>query len=195
MAKLKRRQFMSGVAGVAAAGSIGGVSTGRPSSAGGESVAYQTFTEAQAATFSAWCDHLAIGAAEAGVASFVDASISGPYEESRLMARFFVNPSLGDFYTAGIAGIDQEADARYGRDFVTLETEQQRSIVTAAATVQDRGLAQAGREFLLSDLAKRRCRCGLWDSKGFQRSGLSLSRPNRATIAVVTRRVTGKADA
>lgn len=133
MPKLKRRQFLTGVAGTVATGSISGTAGASFAPVGSTSGAYQTFTQAEAATYATWCDHLAIGAAGAGVASFVDASISGPYEESRLLLRFFVNPSLGGFYTAGIQAIDQESDARFGRAFVALDAEQQRSIVAAAS--------------------------------------------------------------
>lgn len=93
---------------------------------------YRVFDQTQAETFSAWCDLLAVGAADAGVAQYVDRYISGPYGKSLLLLRFFQNPSLGDFYKTGIAGIEQESRARFAKPFLQLARDDRRAIVEAA---------------------------------------------------------------
>ena len=96
-------------------------------------MAFRTFSEVQGNTYAAWCNLLVNGAAAAGVARFADKYISGPYEQSLLLSRFLVTPPLSGFYLAGIAGIDQESQARFGAVFLSLAHDKQLQIVDAAA--------------------------------------------------------------
>lgn len=127
---LGRRQFIVGAA--AAAGSVGGSSVSFGTIGDQAPVTYRTFTAHQAETYAAWCDLLAKGAAEAGVARFVDKYISEAYGDSLLLLRFFSDPPLGDFYKAGIGGIDRESQARFGGAFVSLGRDQRLAVLEAA---------------------------------------------------------------
>jgi Gluconate 2-dehydrogenase subunit 3 len=90
------------------------------------------FSEAQAATYGAWCDVLAIGAARAGVALFVDKYLAEPFPESLLLIRYLQNPPFTDFYLDGIAGIDQESEVRFSSSFLSLDQTQKETVVDAA---------------------------------------------------------------
>lgn len=94
----------------------------------------RVFSKSEAATYAAWGDVLAIGAAKAGVAQFVDKYLAKPYPDSLLLLRLLQNPPFDDFYTGGIAGIDQESQARFSRPFLALQAEQRNAVVNAAAT-------------------------------------------------------------
>ena len=62
------------------------------------------------------------GAAEAGVAHFVDQQISGLPEAALLFARIVdVPPPYGDFYRAALAMVDQVSMSLAGRRFVELD--------------------------------------------------------------------------
>ena len=131
MSEVGRREVMIGAAVVAGAMRIG--SDGYASTGGEAGMSFQTFSEEQGNTYAAWCNLLASGAAVAGVAQFADKYISGPYEQSLLLSRIFAPPPLSDFYLAGIAGIDQESQARFSSTFLSLSSDQQTQIVDAAA--------------------------------------------------------------
>ncbi len=94
----------------------------------------RVFSIAQAKTYAAWCDVLAIGAAKAGVAFFVDKYLAEPYAESLLLIRYLQNPPYNGFYTGGIAGVDQESRARFAKPFVALDKKQKTAVVDAAVT-------------------------------------------------------------
>lgn len=93
----------------------------------------RTFSTSQADTYSAWCDLLATGAANAGVAQFVDKHISEPYGKSLLLLRYFQGGSLREFYAAGISGIDQESRSRFKKPFLQLDRKDRLTVVDAAA--------------------------------------------------------------
>ena len=133
MSEVGRRQFISGAIGVAAvAGSLGGSSATFGSVGEKTPLSYRTFSATQAETYATWCDLLANGAAQAGVARFVDKYISESYSECLLLLRFFKDSSLGDFYLAGIGGIDRESNARFRKPFVSLGRDEQLTIIEAA---------------------------------------------------------------
>lgn len=148
MSEVGRRQFISGaIASAAAAGSVGGSSAALGSAGEGTPVTYRTFSATQADTYAAWCDLLANGAREAGVARFVDTYISGSYGDCLLLLRFFKDSPLGDFYLAGIGGIDRESHARFGKAFVSLERDKQLTIVEAAAQSKTQAWAEPDPNF------------------------------------------------
>lgn len=131
-----RRAFLAraGV-GVAALGVAGCVSPAGLAAANGRRPRrLRVFSKTQAATYAAWCDVLAIGAAKAGVAVFVDKYLAEPFPESLLLIRYLQNPPFTDFYLGGIAGIDQESEARYSESFVTLDDTRKKLVVEAAVT-------------------------------------------------------------
>ena len=94
----------------------------------------RVFSKSEAATYAAWGDVLAIGAAKAGVAQFVDKYLAKPYPDSLLLLRCLQNPPFDDFYIGGIAGINQESQARYSRPFLELQADRRNAVVNAAAT-------------------------------------------------------------
>jgi hypothetical protein len=94
----------------------------------------RVFSELQAETYAAWCDLLAIGAAKAGVAYFVDKYLAEPFPESLLLLRYLQNPPFSSFYLTGIAGIDQESQARFSKPFLALGTGERDTVVDAAVT-------------------------------------------------------------
>jgi gluconate 2-dehydrogenase subunit 3-like protein len=131
-----RREFLARAAyGAVALGAAGCVSAaGVPASHGAPPQRLRVFSKNQAATYAAWCDVLAIGAAKAGVTRFVDRYLARPYPDSLLMIRYLQNPPFDDFYLSGIAGIDQESQARFSKPFLELNIEERRSVVDAVAT-------------------------------------------------------------
>jgi hypothetical protein len=129
-----RRAFLAraGVS-VAALGVAGCVSpAGLAAADGRPPKRLRVFSKAQAATYAAWCEVLAIGAAKAGVARFVDKYLAEPFPDSLLLIRYVQNPPFTDFYLDGIAGIDQESEARFSASFLDLDKSQKESVVDAA---------------------------------------------------------------
>ncbi|RMF95439.1 MAG: gluconate 2-dehydrogenase subunit 3 family protein [Gammaproteobacteria bacterium] len=62
------------------------------------------------------------GAAEAGIAWFVDSQLAVPANDSLLMARYFnVAPPYAPFYRASLVSIDELARQRRARNFAALE--------------------------------------------------------------------------
>jgi len=94
----------------------------------------RVFSAAQAKTYAAWCEVLAIGAAGAGVAFFVDKYLAEPFPQSLLLIRYLQNPPFTEFYVSGISGIDEESRARFSLPFLALEENQRRAVVDAAVT-------------------------------------------------------------
>ena len=88
----------------------------------------------EASLYGAWCDVLAPGAAEAGVARFVDDQLARPHPDSLLLLRVLGNPPFDAFYRGGIAGVDDESETRFRRRFISLTDAEQRVIVDAAAS-------------------------------------------------------------
>lgn len=90
----------------------------------------ETFTVAEAATFEALGEVLLPGAAEAGIAHFVDHHVSVPPADSLLLIRYLeVPPPYGDFYRGGIASVEGLAQARYRVPFTKLDAGQSRALV------------------------------------------------------------------
>jgi hypothetical protein len=129
-----RRAFLARAGiGVAALGVAGCVSPAGLAAANGRPPRrLRVFSKAQAATYGAWCDVLAIGAARAGVAFFVDKYLAEPFPDSLLLIRYLQNPPFTDFYLDGIAGIDQESEARFSSPFLDLDKTQKETVVDAA---------------------------------------------------------------
>lgn len=92
----------------------------------------------EAALYDAWCGVLVPGAAEAGVSRYVDKQLAAPPADALLLLRVLANPPLEAFYREGIAGIDQESAARFGKSFVGLAEKERSAVVDAAATAATR---------------------------------------------------------
>ena len=133
--RLSRRKFLDTTARAAAVGTALGCSpAGMAMAQGSPDTKLRIFSDAQAKTYAAWCNILAIGAAEAGVALFVDKYLADAYPASLLLTRYLQNPPFAPFYLAGIAGIDQESRKRFSNPFLDLGEADRNGIVHAAAT-------------------------------------------------------------
>lgn len=93
---------------------------------------YQTFSNSEADTLSAWCEVLVTGAAKAGVARFVDQNISGSFGDSMVLLRYLSDAKMSGFYQNGIAGIEQESKHIFAKGFTKLKDAQRQEIVEAA---------------------------------------------------------------
>ena len=131
-----RRAFLAraglGVAALSVAGCVS--PAGLAAANGRRPRRLRVFSKGEAATYAAWCEVLAIGAAKAGVAVFVDKYLAEPFPASLLLIRYLQNPPFTDFYLGGIAGIDQESEARFSLPFISLDVSQRESVVDAAVT-------------------------------------------------------------
>jgi hypothetical protein len=93
-------------------------------------VPFRTLTPRQAATLEALGDTLLPGAAEAGIAHFIDQQISEPPREALLTLRYLeVAPPFATFYRGGIAALDSASKTQYGKRFGQLDQERRRQIV------------------------------------------------------------------
>lgn len=131
-----RREFLvQSASGAVALGFLGFVSpAGLAAAQGLPPRRLRVFSRLQAATYAAWCDVLAIGAAKAGVARFVDKYLARPYPDFLLLLRYLQNPPFDDFYLGGIAGVNEESRARFSKPFLALGADERNAVVEAAAT-------------------------------------------------------------
>ena len=135
MSRVSRRKFLNKTVRAAAFGAAVGCSpAGLAAAQGKPPQKLRVFTQAQAETYAAWCNHLAIGAADAGVAYFVDKYLAEGMPGSLLLIRYLQNSPFDDFYLGGIAGIDQESEARFSKPFLALGKSSQNVVVHAAVT-------------------------------------------------------------
>ncbi len=135
MKPVSRRKFLNNTVRTAGLGAAIGCSpAGVIAAQGSRPQTLRVFSAPQAETYAAWCDHLAIGAAEAGVAFFVDKYLAENHTESLLLIRYLLNPPFADFYLGGIAGIEQESRARFSKPFPELPRRARDAVVHAAVT-------------------------------------------------------------
>ncbi len=108
---------------------------GHDGSKSGPPTQLRVLTTDEAAVYDAWCDQLARGAAQAGASRYLDAQLAATRNEAFLILRVLVNPPFEDFYRRGIAGIEQEARARFGGDtsYANLSDAERRQVIDAAA--------------------------------------------------------------
>lgn len=130
---IKRRNFVAGTIPTIALFGLSPAEAGAQAGAQPKELdTFLTFSGAEANTFSAWCEVLVTGAAEAGVARFVDQNISGPFEASMLLLRYLSSKQMSEFYRGGIAGIEHESEHRFSTGFTLLDQSQRREVVEAA---------------------------------------------------------------
>lgn len=86
---IKRRGFIAGMIPTATLfGASAGEAIAQTATQMNQQNTYLTLSDAEADTFSAWCEVLVTGAAQAGVARFVDQNVSGSFEASMLLLRY-----------------------------------------------------------------------------------------------------------
>jgi Gluconate 2-dehydrogenase subunit 3 len=101
-----------------------------PREARAASVPFRTLTPDQIAILNALGDTLLPGAAEAGIAHFVDQQISIEPRDALLTLRYLdVAPPFSQFYQQGFAALDATSQALYRGVFVSLENDQRHDLV------------------------------------------------------------------
>ncbi len=106
-----------------------------PRAARAAGLRFRTLTEAQAATLAAFGDALAPGAAEAGIAHFIDHQISIPTEAALLTLRYLdVPPPYAPYYEGIAAAVEAASQATYGKPFAALSGADQEALIGAIAT-------------------------------------------------------------
>ena len=111
---LRRRGFLR-IAGTATA-------CGALVSCGRESTPWRFLTAAEGRTLAAICEQIiptdqTPGAAWAGVVNFIDRQLMGPYRRQQAA------------YRTGLREIDQAAVAKFGKDFASLDAQQQTGLI------------------------------------------------------------------
>ncbi|WP_170759077.1 gluconate 2-dehydrogenase subunit 3 family protein [Ruegeria lacuscaerulensis] len=97
-----------------------------------EQTSFKLFTQNEAEVLAAWCNVIVSGAQQAGVAQFVDQSLSGDQASSLLLLRYLNANNMADFYRKGILGIDTESRSRFGFPFLQLTGSQRKEMIAAA---------------------------------------------------------------
>jgi hypothetical protein len=120
---------------------VGGIATLlTPAEARAAGAAYQVLTAAEAATLEAWGDTLLPGAAQDGIAHFVDYHLSVPPADCLLLIRYLdIPPPYAPFYRAGLANLDRLARSQHGRDFAALAPAQRDEAVLRIAREDPEG--------------------------------------------------------
>ncbi len=127
----ERREFMKRSGSGLLAVQMGGVLQWlTPRRARAEQAPLRTLSGNERATLEALGDTLLPGAAEAGLAHFVDHHLSVPAPDCLLLVRYLdVPPPFAAFYQAGLAALDQVAMKRHGFPFEKIAPEQRTALV------------------------------------------------------------------
>src|SRR5438552_19153076 len=126
----KRREFMRGAAIGALAFTIGGVEILlTPGAARAQGATLRLLKPDEVETLEALGETLVPGARAAGIAYFIDSSISVPPEEALLEARILnVRPPFADFYRAALSAVERSSQAQGGRRFARLARSEERRV-------------------------------------------------------------------
>jgi hypothetical protein len=96
---------------------------------------YITLTPKQVTTLEALGERLVPGAAENGIAHFVDQQISVPPADALLILRYLdFPPPFAAFYQAGLSALNAASQAINNRPFAALSGAQQDSLIVLVAT-------------------------------------------------------------
>jgi Gluconate 2-dehydrogenase subunit 3 len=133
MDAMERRVFLKGAGMGMLAFTVGGASVMMtPGQARAQGVPFRLLKAHEAETIEALGETLVPGAQRAGVAHFVDQQVSVSPGEALLEARQLnVKPPFINFYRAAIGAADKAAEARSGRRFAALSTNEQHDFVGA----------------------------------------------------------------
>ena len=101
-----------------------------PAEARAKDVAFGILTSAEARLLEAFGEVLVPGAAQAGVAHFIDQQLGVEANECLLVCRMFnLPPPYADFYRAGLAALAQVSQGLYGKPFPALEAQDAHALV------------------------------------------------------------------
>lgn len=106
-----------------------------PREARAADVPFRTLRPAEVTALDALGDTLLPGAADAGIAHFVDQQISGEATDCLLTIRVLdAPPPYAEFYKRGLASLDAACGAKHGKPFAELEDAARQDIVRAMLT-------------------------------------------------------------
>ncbi len=143
--KANRRTMLAGAGAAVGIGAFAYIVAGRPAfltpgEARGAGAQLRSLTAEEARTLETLGDTLLPGAAEAGIAHFVDHHVSVPPAESLLILRNLdIPPPFVDFYRGGLAALDAHARAVHGAAFAALDAGQMRDLVGSIAQAPPAG--------------------------------------------------------
>ncbi len=93
-----------------------------PAQAREKEIAFNTLSAAEAALIEAFGEVLVPGAAQAGVAHFIDQQLGADPNECLLLCRMFsLTPPYADFYRGGLAALAHVSQGLYGKPFAELD--------------------------------------------------------------------------
>ncbi len=103
-----------------------------PREAKAQGVVYQVLTLEEVTTLEALGETLLPGAADAGIAAFIDSQLAAGFEDSLLMIRYMdVPPPHAPFYKGGLAALDGFARSMIEQPFHELDDEARADLVRA----------------------------------------------------------------
>lgn len=137
--RTRRDVLKSGTTGAAAITLLGtAVLTPRQARAQGQPL--RRLTARTAALIEAFGETLAPGAAEAGIAHYIDAQLVKDPADSLLMIRYLdIPPPHKPFYDAGMTALDIAARRRHRKSFLELEEEARTSLVAEISRASPEG--------------------------------------------------------
>ena len=131
----RRSALRGGITGFTAFAFAGAESLLTPREAKAAGLPFVTLTPSQATTLEALGDRLALGAAENGIAHFIDQQISVPPADALLILRYLdFPPPFSAFYDSGLSALDSSSQAIYGSPFAAISDAQRDSLIVLMAT-------------------------------------------------------------
>ncbi len=126
---ITRRNLVAGLGAASVVVTVRGMATQISSGADAPEIsATRHLNAAECRTLDALGDTLLPGAAEAGIARYVDDQLGRPVP--LLFLKYMDYPgSLVEFYKTGLHALDEISESRYGRRFADLPAEQQSALV------------------------------------------------------------------
>ena len=138
---IDRRSFLkqSGLT-VVALGLVGSPLLLSPSQARAKGAEFKVLNSVEVAALDAVADVLLPGAAEAGIAHFIDDQLAKDPNEALLMGRFLqVEPPYARFYQGSLAALDGYCQASRGNVFADLDQEAQQQVVASLFRMSEQG--------------------------------------------------------
>lgn len=112
-----------------------------PRQARADGIPLSVLSDQEAAILSAFGEALAPGAAEAGIAHYVDAQLAANPDDALFMIRYLDVPPAGwrGFYKGGLAALEALSQEKFGKNVAALDGEEAVSLVRAIAASQPDG--------------------------------------------------------
>lgn len=140
MALTRRSTIKGAAASVATYAFLGSAEMLTPQQARAAKLPFFTLQPDQVATLEALGDRLALGAAELGLAHFVDVMITLPFQDALLVVRYLgIQPPYATFYAEGLSSLEAYSLATYDLPFTRLTDAQRDSIITTISSSSPAG--------------------------------------------------------